>query len=84
MKIELTGIYNNKPYYMIRHDDEKINHSFGYEQTKNYIEAARTKGEKIEFEDTKFLDEHNKLIELIKSIKIVRVSLHKQNDEKTK
>ena len=67
MKIALSQIYDNKPYYTIRHDNGKINHSFGYEQTKAYIESAIAKGEKIEVEDTKFLDEHNKLIELIKS-----------------
>jgi hypothetical protein len=65
MKIELSQIYNNNPYYTIRYDNGEINHSFGYEQTKEYIEAARAKGEKIEIVETKFLKEHNKLVALL-------------------
>lgn len=68
MKIELSQIYNNKPYYTIRHDDGKINHSFGYEQTKAYIESAIAKGEKIEFEDAKFLEEYSELLDLVVSL----------------
>ena len=79
MKIELSQVYNNKPYYTIRHEDGKKSQSFGYEQTKDFIESAITKGEKIEVEDTKFLDEHNKLIELIKSNPMKRRKNEKEN-----
>ena len=69
MKIELTQIFNNKPYYTIVYEDGKRAHALGYEQTKRYSEEAKTKGEKIELVRTAFLDEHSKLIKLVNSDK---------------
>jgi len=67
MKIELSRIYNNKPYYTIRHNDGKIAHAFGYEQIRLIVEKARADKEKIELIETKFLKEHSKLVDLLGS-----------------
>jgi predicted DNA-binding WGR domain protein len=79
MKIELTRIYNNRPYYTIRHDDGKISHAFGYEQVEKFVNEANAKGEKIELVETKVLEKHSRLVELVNSL-----DKPKNQNEKTK
>jgi len=67
MKIELTRIYNNKPYYTIRHEDGTISYAFGYEQVRKCVEEAKNRREEIELVETKFLEEHSELVALLKS-----------------
>jgi hypothetical protein len=67
IRITLSQIHNNKPYYTIKREDGKVDRVFGYEQAEKYIIEARKNGEKVEIEDTLFLDEHNKLVKLVKS-----------------
>jgi len=72
IKITLSQIYNNQPYYTIKHKDGRVDHAFGYEQVKKHITEARKNREKIEIGETLFLDEHNKLVELVKNGKTKR------------
>lgn len=65
MKIKLSQIYNNKPYYVVTHKDGRIEHAFGYAQIKKCVDVARSRKEKIEIVDS-FLDEHSKLLGLLK------------------
>lgn len=67
MIIELSRIYNNKPYYIIRYKDNTTAHAFGYEQIKSFVKKAKDSGEEIEITETKFLEEHDKLTDLLKS-----------------
>jgi len=65
MKIELSQIYNNNPYYTI-HQNGSIFHAFGYENVKKFVEEAKSKGEEIEVGGMeKLLEEHNKLLKFI-------------------
>jgi len=69
MKIELTRVYDNKPYYTMTYEDGKRAHALGYEQTEKFVEEAKAKGEKIELVETTFLEEHSKLVALLNSNK---------------
>ena len=65
MKIELIGIYNGKPYYEVE-NNRKIIHVFGFEAVKKTIEKYKGK---IELIESRIIEEHSKLIELIKNRK---------------
>ncbi len=69
MRIELTQIFNNKPYYTITGEDGKISYAMGYKQAEAFVNEAKAKGEKIELVRTAFLDEHSKLVKLVNSDK---------------
>ncbi len=66
MKIKLSNIYNDRPYYEIVHEDGKVDYAFGAKQVKKIVERTRQKDEKVQIEEAKFLDEHSKLLKLIK------------------
>ena len=67
IKISLTRIYGNKPYYTIKGENGSLSYALGYEQIAKVVEQAGARREKIELEDTKFMEEHSKLIDLLKS-----------------
>ena len=65
MKITLIGIYNGKPYYELENSG-KIIHAFGFEAIKKELEKYKGK---IELVESRIIEEHSKLIELIKNRK---------------
>ncbi len=65
MIIELSKIYNNRPYYTIKSKDGTIAHAFGYDQVRPFVEKAKAAGEEIKVVDTRFLEEHSQLVALL-------------------
>jgi len=65
MIIELSQIYSDKPYYTIRNKDGTIAYALGYKQIEAFVKKARDVGEEIKIEETKFLEEHSRLVALL-------------------
>lgn len=67
MKLELSRVYGNQPYYTIYSDNGDIGYALGFENARKFIDEAGARGEKIEIENLGFLVEHVQLMELLNS-----------------
>jgi len=66
IKVRLSQVYNNHPYYTITQNG-KIYNAFGTEQVMIILKDIRKGREKIDIESIESLiEEHTKLCELLK------------------